>query len=157
MTLHPTIVYYRDSNNELAKESHIFLTDDIIHDYHALLPVNTFLQMSLKELDMTRISRIVVFSDGCSAQYKSKGPMADLSLSPIPMDHSFFGSEHGKSECGETGVINLATDKTIVGRQVIINNALEKMGKGESDFKKGFRRKFFHVPSDNINLRDHKQ
>ena len=154
MTLHPTIVYYRDSNNQLAKESHIFLTDDIIHDYHA---VNTFLQMSLnfKELDMTRISRIVVFSDSCSAQYnyKSKGPMADLSLSPIPMDHSFFGSEHGKSECdSETGVINLATDKAIVGRQVIINNALEmvKWAKENLTSTHGFRRKFFHVPADKI-------
>ncbi len=38
-------------------------------------------------------------------------------------DRNYFGSEHGKSASdGETGVVNRAVDRAIVGRQVIISN-----------------------------------
>jgi hypothetical protein len=67
--------------------------------------------------------KMVVYSDGCSSQYKSKGPFADLSLADIPISRNFFGSEHGKSACdAEIGVLNRAIDRAIIGKKVIINN-----------------------------------
>ena len=112
--MHPTVVYYRDHHTgEMKRES---------HDFHA---VNNFLTESITALQHNvDITKVVIFSDGCGAQYKSKGPLADISLSKINTDHSYFGSEHGKSESdGETGVVNHAVERAIVGHQVIINNA----------------------------------
>lgn len=52
--------------------------------------------------------------------------VADLSLNCTPINRNFFGSEHGKGESdGETGVLNRAVDRAIVGGQVIIRNAKE--------------------------------
>ena len=81
---------------------------------------------------------------------KVKGLIADLSLCSVPTDHNYFGSEHGKSESdGETGVINQAVDRAIVGRQVVINNALDMVNWAKenlaSNIQEGFKRKFFHV------------
>ena len=160
MTMHPSVVYYRSKEGKLVRESHVFISDDIKHDHHA---VNLFLQKSVEDIKthLPEIHRIVIFTDGCSSQYKSKGPLADLSRSSIPTDHSYFGSEHGKSESdGETGVINMAADRAIVGRQVIINDALD-MVKWATDNISSFKvskwsgetfvRKFFHIGKDEIN------
>jgi hypothetical protein len=65
---------------------------------------------------------MVAYSDGCSSPYKSKGPLADLSLADIPISRDFFGSEHGKSACdAEIGVYR-AIDRAIIGKKIIINN-----------------------------------
>jgi hypothetical protein len=49
-------------------------------------------------------SKVVVFSDGCAAQYKGKGTFGYLSLKSIHVEWNYFGSDHGKSECdGEVG------------------------------------------------------
>jgi hypothetical protein len=65
-----------------------------------------------------------IFSDGCSGQYKSKGPFADLSLETGVVNRNYFGSEHGKSECdADIGVLNRLVERAITGNKVIINNA----------------------------------
>lgn len=96
----------------------------------------------------------VIFSDGCSAQYKSKGPFADLSLKEIQISRNFFGSEHGKSACdAEIGVLNRAVDRAIIGKKVVINNTKdlfeffqEKLILDEPYTK----RNFFYVKADEI-------
>ena len=72
MTVHPTVVYYyRDHSGEIKWESHVFISNDICHDYHN---VNNFFEESIATLQtIMAISRIVIFSDGCGAQYKSRG------------------------------------------------------------------------------------
>ncbi|WAR05816.1 hypothetical protein MAR_021185 [Mya arenaria] len=71
-----------------------------------------------------KFSKLYVFSDGCDGQYKGKGSFADLSLKSIHVDRSYFGSDHGKSECdGELGSINRVVDLALVGRKVVIKNA----------------------------------
>ena len=138
----------------MKRESHIFISDDIAHDFHA---VNHFLEQSIATLkNMFVISKIVIFSDGCGAQYKSKGPLADLSRQNLHTDHSYFGSEHGKSESdGETGVVNHAIERAIVGRQVIINNAQDMVSWCEENLCQpsvnGFTRRFFLVTVTNRN------
>ena len=152
ITMHPTIVYYRDPDTgSINRESHVFMSDDTSHDFHA---VHHFLQESIKTLEETLdISKVVIYSDGCGAQYKSRGPLADISLLDIVTDHSYFGSEHGKSESdGETGVINHAVDLAIVGRQVVVNNASDLVNwckENLSRSRDGFTRSFFLVTDIN--------
>ena len=84
--------------------------------------------------------------------------MADLSYTHkhISMERGYFGSEHGKSESdGETGVINRALDRAIVGRKVVINSA-DKMVAWCSDNLCGndqstFSRKFSCVGKNEVN------
>ncbi|WAR09173.1 hypothetical protein MAR_019131 [Mya arenaria] len=67
-------------------------------------------------------------SCGCilslTSHSKSSSSFADLSLKSIHVDRSYFGSDHGKSECDrELGSINRAVDLALVGRKVVIKNA----------------------------------
>ena len=153
--MHPIIIYYHDPDtDQIMRESHVFISDDISHDHHM---VNHFRNLSLETLQgISEISKVIVFSDGCSSQYKSRGPLADLSLQKLPSAHNFFGSEHGKSECdGETGVVSHAVHRAVVGRQVIINDAKEYVEWCKANLSHGssgqrtFTRRFFLV--DDVN------
>ena len=127
ITMHPTVIYYRDTTTkELKRESHVFISDDTVHDFHA---VNYFFDKSIADLSKRiQLSKVIIYSDGCGSQYKSRGPLVDLSSKCFGTEHSYFGSEHGKSESdGETGMINVSVDRAIIGRKVIINNAQDMM------------------------------
>lgn len=67
-----------------------------------------------------------IFSDGCSAQYKSRLPFYHLSqlqaLHPnVRLRRHYFGAGHGKSLCDSAGgtVKNCATHAVASGRSVI--------------------------------------
>ncbi|WAR05490.1 hypothetical protein MAR_020859 [Mya arenaria] len=112
ITIHPVVAFYHSLHipNLLVRHSIVFLSDDHTHDHHA---VDHFFEKSLEYLNDIGIkfSKLYVFSDGCDGQYKGKGSFADLSLKSIHVDRSYFGSDHGKSECdGELGSINRAVD-----------------------------------------------
>ena len=109
ITLHPVVTYYKDNSN-LKREAVVVINEDNTHDFHA---VNHYVKLVNEVIEKDKqFKQRIVFSDGCSSQYKCKGPFAD------------FGSEHGKNECdGETGVLNRAVDRAIIGNKVIINNA----------------------------------
>ncbi|KAJ8049262.1 hypothetical protein HOLleu_01941 [Holothuria leucospilota] len=148
ITMHPIVVYRKGDNGNLVRESLVFLSDDICHDSHA---VEFYLQSAIKYLENENvmITRVVIFSDGCASQYKGKVNFADLSLSIYATERNYYGSEHGKGEGnGETGVINRAIDRAILGRQVIVRNVQELYQwcsehlSTETEFSK---RKFFHV------------
>ncbi|WAR02999.1 hypothetical protein MAR_009557, partial [Mya arenaria] len=99
VTIHPVVAFYHspDVPQLTVRESLVFLSDDHSHDHHA---------------------KVVVFSDGCAAQYKGKGSFAYLSLKDVHIEWNFFGSDHGKSECdGEVGCINRAVDIALLGRK----------------------------------------
>lgn len=96
----------------------------------------------------------VIFSDGCSAQYKSKGPFADLSLKEIQISRTFFGSEHGKSACDtEIGVLKRAVDRAIIGKKVVTNNTKDLVEFCQEKFildEPYMKRNFFFVKADEI-------
>lgn len=104
MTIHPIVVYHRyPESEELQRRSLVFLSDDTQHDYHA---VQHFLDIAVEHL-LQKLGKppcFLLFSDGCPSQYKGKGSFADLSLSAIPTERHYYGSEHGKGEGdGEVG------------------------------------------------------
>ena len=125
VTFHPVVMYYVE-NNMKVRDSMIILSDDIIHDHVA---VNRFLHAALEYLRDSKkitIGKVFVYSDGCASQYKGKGTVGDISMMDEPIEWSYFGSDHGKSECdGEVAVVNKALDSAILSRHIILNDATE--------------------------------
>ena len=55
-----------------------FLSDDINHNYNFVKHV---LDLVIKKLsEKMNIAKLVILRDGCSSQYKSKGPLADITF-----------------------------------------------------------------------------
>ena len=124
ITIHPVVAYYNSpiARNITTRDSMIFLSDDINHDYNFVKHV---LDLVIKKLsEKMNIAKLVIFSDGCSSQYKSKGPLADITFYDIQNDRNYFGSEHGKGDSdGEAGVLNRSLDQVVIGRKKVFNGA----------------------------------
>lgn len=128
VTIHPVVTYYRCQNNECdnntpVREAVNFLTEDNKHDHHA---VNHFVCALADHLHQRApdATRLIMFSDGCAAQYKSRTPLVDISFGSTDLpfasvERHYFGSRHGKNPCdGEGGVV-----KNYVTRAVRANSA----------------------------------
>jgi hypothetical protein len=154
VTMHPVVTYYKN-NNILVRDSSIVISDDINHDYHAVEHYKNIVDGHIEGRIGKTPERRVVFSDGCSAQYKSKGPFADLSLTSTTTDRNYFGSEHGKGDCdAEIGHVNKLLDRAIIGNQVIINNAVDMYNYCADHLtvdELTSKRQFFLVSKDAIN------
>ena len=68
ITVHPVVIYYRQAST-VIRELHMFLSDDIKHDHHA---VNQFTRLSIQMLlaKGINIKLLTLWSDGCASQYK---------------------------------------------------------------------------------------
>ena len=77
ITLHPILLFYhsRDVPELIARHSLVFLSDDITHDLNA---VEYFKTKSLEFLEKKSVpyKEIIIFSDGCAIQYKSRHTFA---------------------------------------------------------------------------------
>lgn len=120
--MHPIVTYFKSGEGETVRNTSIVISEDNNHDYHA---VNHFQCVVNNHLEkFVQPERRIIFSDGCSSQYKSKGPFADIANNAVKINRNYFGSEHGKSECdGEIGILNRSLDRAIIGNQVIMNSA----------------------------------
>ena len=68
--------------------------------------------------------------DGCGAQYKSKGPFADVAASELDFGlqfhRSYFGSRHGKGPCdGEAAVIKNHVTNAVKDDTSVVSNDIE--------------------------------
>ncbi|XP_022107155.1 uncharacterized protein LOC110988172 [Acanthaster planci] len=82
VTVHPIITYYNCNNPTCTKpimHSIAIISDDLNHDYHA---VHAFTSIAIKEVRQRQqeLTKVIRFSDGCSAQYKSKGPFYEINF-----------------------------------------------------------------------------
>ena len=169
VTVHPIICYYNCNNPTCQNlkpimHSVVFLSDDLTHDHHA---VHTFSSKAINIVKETQpITKIIRFSDGCSTQYKSKGPFVDISHSVvdsgIPMQHDYFGSRHGKGPSdGESAVVKRKSSMAEQGHQAAITNAREmyayckesltKNGSDDASDCTHFKRTIEFIPRENIN------
>ena len=69
ITLHPTVCYFKGADDQLVRHVHMFFSDDISHDYHAVH------QFTLKSIELLKsevggISEVIAWSDGAASQYK---------------------------------------------------------------------------------------
>lgn len=125
ITLHPVVNYYRSPRSgDIVKHSVVIISDDKVHDYHAVEKFQQVVDAHLHREAGLEPEEKIIWSDGCASQYKSKGPFADIALNSAKINRNYFGSEHGKGDGdAEIGQINRAVDRAIIGNQVVINDA----------------------------------
>lgn len=124
ITMHPTVTYYKESDGTRKRFVLTHFSDLLQHSGHM---AEFILQDVIKNLKLLypNIKHFVVWSDGCSAQYKGKYAFSYLSKS-VDIERSYFGSEHGKGESdGETGLINKAVHLAIYSRALVISEAID--------------------------------
>ena len=100
-----------------VQESTVFLTNDLLHDAYLVKTANE-LQHQKWKVDGIEFEKQIFFSDGCSAQFKSKVP---FHLLKVGSERAYFGSQHGKSICDSLGgvVKQAATRQVASGERVI--------------------------------------
>ncbi|KAK7106653.1 uncharacterized protein [Littorina saxatilis] len=166
VTLHPIVAYYKCPACETTTtESLVFISNDGKHDFHA---VQAFMVKTVDHLQQERgltINHIVQWTDGCAAQYKSKGPFADISRAledfGATLERNFFGSRHGKGPSdGESAVVKNHMMTAIVAENAVVTSAEDVYNylQGSSLRKpppvhgcSHFLRTFFWVPEGTIN------
>ena len=123
VTVHPTVLYYPCGDcKALVTDYIVFLSDDILRDAHF---VDYVLDRTRQHLLKEGITQLVVWSDGCAAQYKSKLHFFCSSKSR-EVERAYFGSRHGKGPCDACGGgIKTAVDLDVLGGEVIVQNAQE--------------------------------
>ena len=95
-------LFYRcgdEGCSEPVSHAVVFIPNDLHHDHHAVRVFNNTIQAEMKHLKHLKLEHHVQFSDGCSSQYKSKGPFYDVQCTNHSFEKAFFGSRHGKSPC----------------------------------------------------------
>lgn len=105
--MHPTVIYYRDSEtNEIKHKSIIFISDDLDHDVSLVYKFQEKIAAYLHE-HFPGVNEVEYITDGCASQYKSKGYFKNLcqQLSDFKLivRHSYFGTSHGKGKCDADG------------------------------------------------------
>ena len=131
--MHPVVVHFRYPEagcQQLRRDCPVFLSDDLNHDSHAS---QAFAQHVVAYLPTVRHSeKVVLVSDGCSAQFKSRLPFLYQSHTQAPgcrdmeVEKVFFGARHGKNDsdwCG--GAVKRAVTRDIAAGIVTVRTAGE--------------------------------
>ena len=71
ITLHPFVVYYKDSN-VLKSKCYCILSDNLDHGHIAVHAFLSSLMPRMKSLTQNQLDYIHYFTDGCAAQYKNR-------------------------------------------------------------------------------------
>ena len=107
-------------------DSVIFVTDDLKHDAGCVL---TFINQLIEHLkvQLGSVDKLIIWSDGCSSQYKSKQPfanMAELFKQDVKKEWHYFGSRHGKNQSdGESGVVKTKMSRLLISQRVMVDSA----------------------------------
>ena len=115
-----------------------------------------YIESALQILSANHVTadKLYIYSDGCSAQYKSKGPFKKLAGYNVPAERHYFGSEHGKSEAdGESSVVKRSADIAVKSRQVVIQSAKDMYQWASDNLKlnePSSKRDFIYVDRDQI-------
>ena len=123
ITIHPVVLHYRCHWLQNVTEYMIFLTDDM-QDGNM---VKAITDRVLQHTKQKGLKHMVIFSDGCGAQYKSRLPfyhLLQLQSTSMTVEKAFFGSNHGKSLCDASGgVIKSMAKRAVINGRTIIQNA----------------------------------
>ena len=105
ITIHPTTVFYRclwNGCNHLVKEDLIHISPDKNHDKYAVFQ---FLNSTLQHVRAkgVEVRELLIFTDNCANQYKSKFTFYFMSKLQFPVTHHFYCSQHGKGPSDRSG------------------------------------------------------
>ncbi|XP_041371083.1 uncharacterized protein LOC121384664 [Gigantopelta aegis] len=129
VTVHPIVTYYACREcKETTTESLVFISEDRVHDYHAVFRFTQLAVIHLRTALDILLEHSIEWTDGCSLQYKSKGPFCDISnaLTDLgcTLERNFFGSRHGKGPSdGESAVVKHKAATAVKAGTAIITNA----------------------------------
>ena len=162
VTVHPVVCFYHcqhdDGTSHIAQEALVFLSDDLRHDSHL---VHHFEMMTLHHLKDrgVQLIHVVEFTDGCSAQYKSRSPFANISYSKhihgVSIERNYFGSRHGKGPSdGVSGCVKSTVRRAVISRRAVVNNVENMYSFCEKNMTldncRKQRRTFFLVRQDDV-------
>lgn len=126
VTIHPCVCVYRVGDLQM-RDSVVFVSNELKHD---AATVNVFINQLIEHLKLQTpsVKKVIIWSDGCAAQYKSKQPFTNLAgrfgQPGLELEWHFFGSRHGKNASdGETGVIKTKMSRLMLAGQVSIDGA----------------------------------
>lgn len=124
-TVHPMVVIF-PSGYQISRDYVDIISNDLQHDGSA---VKVFLGMLSNHLTLNypHVKTVIVWSDGCGMQYKSRLPMYNISRNfeiPQQIVWNFFGSRHGKNESdGESAVVKSHLDIVTRAERLTISTA----------------------------------
>ena len=131
VTVYPVVVHFRCPEagcQQLRRDCLVILSDDLNHDYHAS---QVFVQHVVAYLPTVRhFEKVVLVSDGCSAQFKLRLPFLYLSHTQVSgccdmeVKKVFFGARHGKNDsdwCG--GAVKRAATRDVAAGIVTVRTA----------------------------------
>ena len=130
VTSHPTVIYPRVSEETTAKEEKIVIThlsDNNKQDAHMVYYITKdCIEYLVKKFPKTTWTKLYIWSDGCTQQYKSKTSFYYLKKFDIAVERNFFAPEHGKNESdGITGEISRKIHDVIKSRNIIFYKATD--------------------------------
>ena len=101
-TIHPFVVYYRHTGEELHL-SFVVISESLHHDTIAVFLFQKTLLSYLKEVLPCKPKKIIYFSDGAASQYKNRknflNPCCHKSDFGINAEWHFSATSHGKGAC----------------------------------------------------------
>ncbi|GBM33984.1 hypothetical protein AVEN_263222-1 [Araneus ventricosus] len=105
-TIHPLVVYGKNSENQLLTVCMCIISDHTIHDTATVFSFQTAVIPSIKE-KFPLVKKLIYFSDGSSAQYKNRKNFVNIchheSDFELKSEWHFFATSHGKSSCDGIG------------------------------------------------------
>lgn len=98
VTLHTIVATYK-SDDEIICDSVVFVSGDLKHDWGA---VYSFVRLLCHHPQMVKkdATKLILWSDGCSAQYKSRQPFYSIAVNynqTVPIEWNWFSSGHDKA------------------------------------------------------------
>jgi len=140
-TVHPTIIYFKDNENKLQHKTIIFISDDLEHD----VPLVSLFQEKVAawiDENLPGVEEIEYATDGCAAQYKSKGYFKNLCEQEKKfkkkVSHCYCASGHGKCQCDADGgsvkrkarraSLQRPLDRQIISAQDLYEYCVTEMG-----------------------------
>ena len=114
-SLHPVVLYFKDTEGSLSSLSLCFLSDDMHHDVAFVYHVQKDIAAIIK-LKFPSVTNVEYFTDGCAGQYKNCKSFLNLCKHKedfgLHASWLFFATSHGKSPCdGIRGTIKRLTAK----------------------------------------------
>ena len=119
---------------------HIFvISPDTKHDHHSVHEVRELVAGYLEEIDYD-VEAMHEWTDGCSAQYKSRHCMGDVSFSASDFGYktiqNYFETSHAKGPQDGAGAnLKHKVDMAVIKRQEIIQNAKDLFQFAEKSLK----------------------
>ena len=157
ITVHPMVLIF-DDTYRVKRDSVVMISEDLKHDHAA---VQLFMKtlaghMAIHYPDVTNL---LVWSDGCGVQYKSRMPLYNLAKNfgtNLQITWNYFGSRHGKGESdGESAVVKNFLDNATKAQQLHKHDCADvfdfliRSDRHIIDGKS--QRHFYHVTSKEIN------